>query len=120
MNIPYSSLTPELTKDFNERTSLNGYRFGFAGLGTLLGGGAALPIVGLFADKSVGFSVMGAIFGAVMMITALITVFTVREPETPADEGDGLREKLPGRVLKTGPTCSYCWPTCCTSWRSPS
>ena len=83
VNIPYSSLTPEITQDFNERTSLNGYRFGFAGLGTLLGGGAALPLVGLFEDKNAGFAVMGIIFGAVMMITAMITVFTVREPKTP-------------------------------------
>ncbi|HQO66153.1 MAG TPA: MFS transporter, partial [Spirochaetales bacterium] len=27
VNVPYASLTPELTKDYNERTSLNGYRF---------------------------------------------------------------------------------------------
>lgn len=89
VNIPYSSLTPELTRDFNERTSLNGYRFGFAGLGTLLGGGAALPIVGLFADRSVGFAVMGTVFGVVMMVTALITVFSIREPDTPPAKGMG-------------------------------
>jgi glycoside/pentoside/hexuronide:cation symporter, GPH family len=82
VNIPYSSLTPELTTDYNERTSLNGYRFGFAAFGTLLGAGAALPIIGLFADKNVGFVAMGVIFGVVMAITALITVFSVREPKT--------------------------------------
>lgn len=82
VNIPYSSLTPELTQDFNERTSLNGYRFGFAAFGTLLGAGAALPIVGLFSDRNAGFMTMGIIFGAVMLVTALITVATVREPAT--------------------------------------
>ncbi|MBN2223583.1 MAG: MFS transporter [Deltaproteobacteria bacterium] len=81
VNIPYSSLTPELTTDYHERTSLNGYRFGFAVIGTLLGAGAALPIVGIFADKNVGFVAMGAIFGIVMSVTALITVFSVKEPE---------------------------------------
>ena len=80
VNIPYSSLTPELTKDFHEKTSLNGYRFGFAVLGTLLGAGAALPIVNAFATERTGFMVMGAIFGGVMTITALITFFSVREP----------------------------------------
>lgn len=82
VNIPYNSLTPELTQDYHERTSLNGYRFGFAVIGTLLGAGAALPIVGAFSSKNIGFSVMGTIFGAVMMITALITFFSVREPKT--------------------------------------
>ncbi len=82
VNIPYNSLTPELTQDYHERTVLNGYRFGFAVVGTLLGAGMALPIVGLFKTKSAGFSAMGAIFGAVMLITALITFFSVREPAT--------------------------------------
>jgi GPH family glycoside/pentoside/hexuronide:cation symporter len=82
VNIPYNSLTPELTQDYHERTSLNGYRFGFAVIGTLLGAGAALPIIGAFPSKNMGFSVMGALFGAIMMITALITFLCVREPET--------------------------------------
>jgi GPH family glycoside/pentoside/hexuronide:cation symporter len=80
VNIPYSSLSPELTSDYNERTSLNGYRFGFAGIGTLLGAAAALPIVAMAPDKNQGFLLMGIIFGSVMLITALITVFTVKEP----------------------------------------
>ena len=80
VNIPYSSLGPELTADYNERTSLNGYRFAFAGIGTLLGAGAALPIVAMSADKNMGFLLMGIIFGAVMTISALITIFTVKEP----------------------------------------
>jgi len=80
VNIPYNSLTPELTQDYHERTSLNGYRFGFAVIGTLLGAGAALPLVKLFADRSTGYTVMGTVFGAVMLVTALATFFSVREP----------------------------------------
>ncbi|MBP7738667.1 MAG: MFS transporter [Spirochaetes bacterium] len=82
VNIPYNSLTPELTQDYHERTSLNGYRFGFAVVGTLTGAGLALPLVSLFKTKSAGFSAMGAVFGGVMLITALITFFSVREPST--------------------------------------
>ena len=83
VNIPYNSMTPELTQDFHERTSLNGYRFGFAVIGTLMGAGAALPLVAAFESKTTGFTVMGAIFGAVMLVTALITFFTVQEPASP-------------------------------------
>jgi len=82
VNIPYSSLTPELTQDFHERTSLNGYRFGFAVIGTLLGAGAALPLISAFPSENTGFTVMGTLFGFVMMITALATFFTVKEPDT--------------------------------------
>ena len=103
VNIPYSSLTPELTKDFHEKTSLNGYRFGFAVLGTLLGAGAALPIVNAFPTRSAGFSAMGMIFGAAMMVTALVTFFSVREPAHREEE---VREKFfesYRHVLKNGP-----------------
>jgi GPH family glycoside/pentoside/hexuronide:cation symporter len=81
VNIPYSSLTPELTQDYHERSSLNGYRFGFAVIGTILGAGAVLPIIGLFKTRDAGFSAVGAILGLVMMVTALITFFSVREPD---------------------------------------
>ncbi len=86
VNIPYNSLTPELTQDFHERTTLNGYRFGFAAVGTMIGAAAALPLIGAFADKNIGFSVAGAIFGFVMMATALITFFSVKEPESRRTE----------------------------------
>ncbi len=79
VNIPYNSLTPELTKDFHERSVLNGYRFGFAVIGTLLGAGAALPMIQSFTDRDFGFSVMGTTFGFIMMITALATFFVVKE-----------------------------------------
>jgi GPH family glycoside/pentoside/hexuronide:cation symporter len=80
INIPYNALAPELTRDYNERTSLNGYSFACAGVGTLLGAGLALPIVAMAPDKNLGFVLMGTIFGAVMLISALVTVFTVKEP----------------------------------------
>ena len=90
VNIPYSSLTPELTQDYNERTSLNGYRFTFAIVGTLLGAGAALPLIQAVSgativdnkwvgDPSNGYAVMGIVFGAAMAITALVTVISVKE-----------------------------------------
>jgi GPH family glycoside/pentoside/hexuronide:cation symporter len=80
VNIPYYSWAPELTSDYHERTSLNGYRSGFAFLGSLLGLGAALPIVALCQDKSAGFVLMGLIFGGVMVVVILTTVFTIKEP----------------------------------------
>ncbi|NJM77363.1 MAG: MFS transporter [Acaryochloridaceae cyanobacterium RU_4_10] len=36
VNVPYTALTPELTQDYNERTSLNSFRFAFSIGGSLL------------------------------------------------------------------------------------
>ncbi|MGL4369472.1 MAG: MFS transporter [Spirochaetota bacterium] len=79
VNIPYNALTPELTKDFNERTSLNGYRMMFAVVGTLTGVGAAMPIVSAFSNRTYGFMAAGAVFGIIITVTALITFFSVKE-----------------------------------------
>jgi len=95
VNIPYSSLTPELTTDYHERSNLNGYRFMFAVVGTLIGGVAVDPVIRLFGgaggDKSLGFSMVGLLFGGLMLVTAMITGLTVREPRrasgTKAEKG---------------------------------
>lgn len=84
VNIPYSSLTPELTSDYNERTILNGYRMSFAVIGTLIGAGAVLPLLNIFPDRNFGYSMVGLFFGLIIMIVSWITFFTVKEPSFDA------------------------------------
>ncbi|MDR3139812.1 MAG: MFS transporter [Treponema sp.] len=100
INIPYSSLTPELTDDYHERTSLNGYRFGCAVFGTIAGAAAVQPLVAAFAnplapdpllDKR-GFSMMGLILGALMMAVTLLTFLGTREKKHAPE--DFPREKF--------------------------
>lgn len=79
VNIPYGSLTPELTGDFDERTTLNGYRMSFAVVGTLVGAGTVLPLVGAFGGDGAAWTITGAVMGAVMAAATFITVLTVRE-----------------------------------------
>ena len=85
VNIPYGSLTPDLTKDFKERTTLNGYRFSFAVIGTILGAGIVLPIVDMVGDPRKGFSMVGLLFGVIMAATILTTFFNVRESAPEAN-----------------------------------
>jgi GPH family glycoside/pentoside/hexuronide:cation symporter len=94
VNIPYGSLTPELTADFDERTTLNGFRMSFAVVGTLVGAGAVLPLVGLFGGGSSAWTITGAIMGALMAVTTFITVFTVKE-----QLGAPLKDR--GRIIKS-------------------
>ena len=81
VNIPYAAMLPELTRDFDQRTVLTGYRMTFAVVGTFVGAGLVLPLAGMFENASTGWSVMGGITGAIMLVTALITVWAIREPE---------------------------------------
>lgn len=79
VNIPYGALTPELTKDYHERTELNGYRMSFAVIGTMVGAALTLPIVNSFDNKVTGWIVAGAVMGFIMFFTMIITIITVHE-----------------------------------------
>ncbi|MCL2381521.1 MAG: MFS transporter [Treponema sp.] len=89
INVPYSSLTPELTSDYHEQSSLNGYRFGCAIFGTIAGAGAVQPLVQFFARPDApnplvdqrGFSMMGLTLGAVMMTVTLLTFLGTKEKQ---------------------------------------
>jgi len=87
-NIPYNSLLPEMTPDYNQRTTISGFKQGFAVIGTLLGAGAAMPIMALFAGRTAGFVGMSAVFGFLAALSLLVTFFSVKEPE--------FQEKPPG------------------------
>ena len=80
-NIPYNSILPEISKDYNERTNISGYKQAFAVIGTILGAGAALPIMALFASRTAGYVGMAAIFGFLTILSLLATFFSVREPK---------------------------------------
>ncbi len=52
VNLPYTALTPEMTQDYNERTSLNGFRFTFSIGGSLLSIILMIIITGILPNKA--------------------------------------------------------------------
>jgi GPH family glycoside/pentoside/hexuronide:cation symporter len=94
-NIPYNALLPEISQDYNERTNISGYKQAFAVVGTILGAGAALPIMALFASKTAGYIGMSAIFGFLAAVSLLVTFFSVREPRfVEQPKGENLLKSL--------------------------
>jgi glycoside/pentoside/hexuronide:cation symporter, GPH family len=93
--IPYNALLPEISQDYNERTNISGYKQAFAVIGTILGAGAALPIMALFASKTAGYIGMSAIFGFLAAISLFFTFFSVREPvHIKQPQGENLLKSL--------------------------
>jgi GPH family glycoside/pentoside/hexuronide:cation symporter len=89
-NVPYASLTADLTRDYDERTSLTSFRMLFSIVGTLFAGAATMMIVGLRPTEKEGFAFMGLVFGAVIALSALISVLGTRERAAAEDEGTNL------------------------------
>jgi GPH family glycoside/pentoside/hexuronide:cation symporter len=84
VHVSYNALTPEMTPDYDERSSLNGYRMVFSIMGTL-GAIILATILGWYiTDTQVLFAVVGLALGLASIIPPLI-VFSVSR-ERPSEE----------------------------------
>jgi GPH family glycoside/pentoside/hexuronide:cation symporter len=83
INVPYAALTPELTRDYDERTSLNSYRFAFSIGGALVSAVLHPIIVRQFGDIRTGYMVSGLVWAVIATIPSFIVFFGTRErPES--------------------------------------
>ncbi|MFO8125435.1 MFS transporter, partial [Yoonia sp.] len=102
VSCPYYALTPELTLDHDERTSLTSYRMFIsiiAGLITAIGFSLVLDAA---PDERTAFWVMGLLSSAVFVTTILVAFFGTREragfqAEAPARPLESLRFVLRNR-----------------------
>jgi GPH family glycoside/pentoside/hexuronide:cation symporter len=94
--MPYFALTPELTSDYDERTSLTTYRMFFSILGGLVAFTLPLMIVGSFnPENAPRVFTMGIIFGLVAAAPLLLVFFTTKErPEFMEQHQPSLRQSL--------------------------
>ena len=87
VSVPFSSLTPRITSDSQERTNLTGFRMLGAQTGTNLMALLAFPVIFWVGgeDESRGFVVLAAIAGLTALAIHAITFLTVKEPSN--DQG---------------------------------
>jgi GPH family glycoside/pentoside/hexuronide:cation symporter len=81
VHVGYNALTPELTQDYDERSSLNGYRMVYSIGGALGAIILATVLGGLIADLRLLYALLGAGLGALAVIPPLIVFALVREKE---------------------------------------
>ncbi|HLO18296.1 MAG TPA: MFS transporter, partial [Anaerolineales bacterium] len=99
ISVPFLSLTPELTADYDERTTLTSFRSFFQLTGALSVVIAAPAIVNMVVVsggiQQQGFMLVGAIFGGISAIPLLLIGLFVRETSTPEQtESIPFRETL--------------------------
>ena len=83
-SVTYYAMTPELTFDYNERTSLTTIREVYTVVGYILGAAITTILAGVFQSAfhlttKGSWSAIGATFGAIAAITVLTTALTVKE-----------------------------------------
>ena len=94
--MPYFALTPELTDDYDERTTLTSFRMFFSIFGSLVAFIIPTMITGEIEPANQGrFVLMAAIFAAVSAACLLWTFFGTREnPDNMKLEEPSLKESL--------------------------
>ncbi|MCC5664365.1 MFS transporter [Nostoc sp. CHAB 5784] len=79
VNLPYTAMTPELTQDYDERTSLNSYRFTFSIGGSILSLILTQIIFSQIADRQQRYLVLAAICTVISILGLYWCVFGVRD-----------------------------------------
>jgi len=83
--VPLYALTPEITLDYDERTSLTGYRMFFNLVASLVTAVAAPAIVDSVlasgATQQQGYLIVGSMFGGLAILPLLLIFFFIRERE---------------------------------------
>jgi GPH family glycoside/pentoside/hexuronide:cation symporter len=78
--MPYYALTPEMTNDYDERTSLTTYRMFFSILGSLLAFTIPLMLIGSFAPENAARVLgMATLFGIISILPFFPVFFITRE-----------------------------------------
>jgi GPH family glycoside/pentoside/hexuronide:cation symporter len=96
ITMPYYTLTPELTQDYDERTSLTMYRMSFSIIGSLVAFIVPLMMIGeMNPGNSPRVFMMGVIFGAICAVPPILAFFGTRErPEYYSQPRPGILESV--------------------------
>jgi GPH family glycoside/pentoside/hexuronide:cation symporter len=108
-NVPYYSLTSELTDDYDERSSLTTYRMVMAVPAYLLGAAVTPAIVGLFALQRTGYAFIGILYGVIAAVALLISAAGFRERKTKVEaRSESNPFKSMGAALRNKPFLWLC------------
>lgn len=77
--IPYAALMPELSLDYDDRTTLISTRMFFSIIFGLVAAVVPMLIVGLYPNKVTGFAMMGVFLGIFGIFPVMTTFFGTRE-----------------------------------------
>jgi GPH family glycoside/pentoside/hexuronide:cation symporter len=93
--VPFLSLTPEMTEDYDERTSLSTFRMFFNLIASLATAVAAPEIVASAPTPQQGYLIMAGIFGVLGIVPFLAIFFVTRERKEHIElPSPGIKESL--------------------------
>ena len=109
--VPYQAMMPELTDDYNERSSVSGIRIGFS-LGSSLLCALLPPLIwNMFSDIRMGYMAMAVTFGAIFALPYIGTFLKTKEREQymhePKRKGNIFKELFETMKVKSFRKLTY-------------
>ncbi|MGH8320060.1 MAG: MFS transporter [Steroidobacteraceae bacterium] len=95
--VPYATMLAEISRDQHVRTRLAGYREIVARGAILLTLASGPWLLGRYTSKATGFGILGAVFGAAIILSGLVAFFSTAgapEPDAVIRPDHGLRAQL--------------------------
>ncbi len=109
INVPYSALTPQMTEDYDERSSLAGWRIALAILASMIAGVTfgLLPedwiatnladTMGIERALQAGYAITAAFWSITLILSPLILAFSIQEKQLDVPKRDSFH---PIKILK--------------------
>jgi GPH family glycoside/pentoside/hexuronide:cation symporter len=79
VNLPYTAMTPELSQDYDERTTLNSFRFAFSIGGSILSLILAQIIFTQISDRTQQYLVLAAVCGVIAVLSLFWCIWGTRD-----------------------------------------
>ena len=94
--MPYFALTPELTSDYDERTTLTTYRMAFSIVGAMIAYVGPLAIIGAMVPENMSTITTVGLGVAILSILPMVAVFfgTQERPEFQTQEQPSIKESI--------------------------
>lgn len=89
-NVPYYSLTTELTEDYDERSSLTAYRMVLAVPAYMVGAALTPAVVGMFGTQRSGYVFIGVLYGCITAIALWVSAAGFREKRRVAQSSSAI------------------------------
>ncbi len=94
--VPYNALLPDMVESYQLRGQYTGYRMIFSALSAILGALLHEQIIQGFGGGSLGYLMMGIIFGVIFFVTLFLSFLNTWETDKPVDPSrrHGIRQQL--------------------------
>lgn len=99
-NVPYGSMTADLTPDYNERTNVTGIRMAYSLITMIIGAGLTQILA---ESMHMGYPIMAALYGLIMLGAGLTAFLATKGRDSIVKTAEGIHLRIWLQALRNKP-----------------